>query len=186
MRNRVTATRAENAAQVLNKTSINDTGTARDLFPYRGEPETSGSLSVSIFGALGIPLTPERMRLTLNINPLVTRILRLGDRPSGWNTYSAGPVDERAQHEAMKFVGTLGATVPRPNIAPLANRGIAFKWLTGDREIDVRFFPDGRGDYCVVRRRDEQLVAEGVIHSAETLKRIVEEHVLGHLPPLTV
>ncbi len=184
MTNRVTATHAENAAAILTPTSIADEGAVTEpIVPYR-EPQPIGPASASISqSAESGPLRSFKLKLT--INPLVVRILRLADHRTGWNTYGAGPVDEKAQSAAIDFVGSfdrLPSKVPAPAVAPLANRGIALKWLTEDREIDIRFFPDGGGDYCVVRRRDDELVAEGMIDSSETLKGVVEGHVLGRLP----
>jgi len=186
MRSRVAATRAENAAAVLVRTDIADeSSVAEPIVPYRdAEPAgpSSASISRSVESAEQ-PVEASRFELTLTINPVVIRILQLADLKTGWNTYGAGPVDETAQQRAIDLVFSLNPLTVKvsASVAPLANRGLALKWLTPDREIDVRFFPGG-GDYCVVRRRDEQLVMEGTISSLETLTGIVEGHVLGRLP----
>lgn len=122
-------------------------------------------------------------RADVPTNPVIARILALSELKPGWNTYSAGRIAESAQLQAIAFVNSFeehGRIVPPPSaVAPLANRGVALVWRTQDREIEVRFFPEGHADYSVSRRVDDEVVEEGSLSSVDPLKDIVDAHVLG-------
>src|SRR5205814_1459364 len=111
-----------------------------------------GWASRSITHRLEHPAKPRKLTLNLTIDPTIAQIVGLRDLKAGWNTYGAGPVDEKVQRRAIDFASSFskssrGTFSAAAAVAPLANRGIALKWLTADREVDVRFFPDGGGDF---------------------------------------
>jgi len=150
-------------------------GTAAADSAGRGPSRIKEAIHVLLYGRSGVPT-----------NPVIARILKLSELEPGWNTYKAGKVAEVAQLNAIGLVNSFeshGLTVPLPAaVAALANRGLALVWQLTDREVEIRYFPEGDGDYSITRRSDDEVVKEGRLSSIDPIKDVIEAHVLGRRP----
>lgn len=56
---------------------------------------------------------------------------------SGWDSYHATPISERAFFEATKLLDLLPSDLPLPEVAPEPTGGIAFEWYKGKKHVFV-------------------------------------------------
>lgn len=62
-------------------------------------------------------------------NQAISDIELLALLPDNWDGYGAQPVDGIAQESAIQMLRTfMGFGVPRPDISPTSNGGVAFEW----------------------------------------------------------
>jgi hypothetical protein len=113
---------------------------------------------------------------------VISAIVDLGKLEPGWNSYDAPRVAEAAQLKAIALVNdfqNISAPVPPPDVGPTPEGGVALRWLTRDREIDVHFTADD-AEYTVLRRGTTTVVTEGRLVGLDLRKDIVYAHILGN------
>jgi hypothetical protein len=113
---------------------------------------------------------------------VIDEIKEIQTRPPGWNGARAARVADAAAWRAIGFVyslSDLGVDVPPPSVAPTPNGGVAIRWLTRDREVEIIFLDSG-GEYTVAKRGSEDALQSGFIGHIDLLKDVVEKHIVGH------
>jgi hypothetical protein len=113
---------------------------------------------------------------------VITEIVNLVDRAPGWNSYHAPRVASDAQVRAIALVNDfdkLSGLVPPPAVGATPEGGVALRWLTRDREIDIHFTGID-GEFAVLRRGTTEVVLEGNLRQVDPLKDIVQAHVMGY------
>jgi len=112
---------------------------------------------------------------------VLDEISDLSNLQPGWNGYRAGEISKDAQKRAADFVQLLTnipGHVPAPSVVPTSNGGVALRWLTADREVEIIFLADG-GEYTVGKRGSEDVLDSGGLGRVDLLKQVVAEHLVG-------
>ena len=105
---------------------------------------------------------------------------------TGWDSYAAPAISPQARQRAAGFVSMLVTHLDRqvtaPSVGPIPTGGVMLKWVTEKHEVEITFLPEG-GEYSVVDRGADRIIAEGVIGRSEGVLRdvvqrqkVVDEH----------
>jgi hypothetical protein len=77
-------------------------------------------------------------------DPLMQGFVDLMTLPPNWDSYGAGPIDQRVIHEAMSMInGLLVPASPAPRIVPLSSGGLQLEWHRRGVDLEVVFDREG-------------------------------------------
>lgn len=139
----------------------------------------AGALFV-LLPATGVRSWQVRVPRSLAYDHVFSKIRRLGVGDD-WDSYGGRSIPEAARHRALTFVTTLLAHLdehpPAPDVGPVPDGGLLFRWLTDDHEVEIVFLADG-GEYAVRDRRTGELIDEGEVGRPESLLRdVIREYI---------
>jgi len=64
--------------------------------------------------------------------------------PHNWDSYGAGPIDQRLIHEALSMInGLLVPASPAPRIVPLSSGGLQLEWHRRGIDLEIVFDREG-------------------------------------------
>jgi hypothetical protein len=112
---------------------------------------------------------------------VIDDILSLAKRAVGWDSEDPRAVSLVAQLRAIALVNSfhdLKFAVPAPAVETSANGGVALRWVTKGRGVEIVLLPAG-GSYAVTDRRTGQVVEEGLLEEVEPVQDVLAVHVLG-------
>jgi hypothetical protein len=73
-------------------------------------------------------------------DPLMQGFVDLLTLPPNWDSYAAGPIDQKVVHSAMNVInGLLGPTNLAPRVVPLSNGGLQLEWRRQGVDLEVVF-----------------------------------------------
>jgi hypothetical protein len=112
---------------------------------------------------------------------VIDDILSLAKRAVGWDSEDPRAVSLVAQLRAIALVNSfhdLDVAVPAPAVETSVNGGVALRWVTTERGVEIVLMPAG-GSYAVTDRRTGQVVEEGLLEEVEPLQDILALHVVA-------
>lgn len=109
----------------------------------------------------------------------IREIRDLGTLAPNWDSYGAASVQGGAQARAIAFMATLathdGTSLPAPSVSASPDGGVLLRWNSAETDVMLTFLPDG-GEYSVVDKQTDEVIAEGSIGRPEGLVRDVMPH----------
>jgi hypothetical protein len=111
---------------------------------------------------------------------VIDDILSLAKRAVGWDSEDARAVSLVAQLRAIALVNgfhDLDVAVPAPAVETSVNGGVALRWVTKERGVEIVLLPAG-GSYAVTDRRTGQVIEEGLLEEVEPVQDVLALHVL--------
>jgi hypothetical protein len=76
-------------------------------------------------------------------DPLMQGFADLFTLQHNWDSYGAGPIDQRVIHDAMNLIdGLLEPTSPAPRVVPLSSGGLQLEWHRQGIDLEIVFDRD--------------------------------------------
>lgn len=110
----------------------------------------------------------DDLRVTLSsepswLRPVVKRLQRLLELPTGWDSYGAAPIQGSVALRAVVFLAGLDPTTGSPEIYPTASGGLQLEWDSPEGSLEIALNPDDRLSFFAVFSGD------GTEYDAENL-----------------
>jgi hypothetical protein len=115
------------------------------------------------------------------LHAVIDDILSLAKRAVGWDSEDPRAVSLVAQLRAIALVNSfhdLDVAVPAPAVETSVNGGVALRWVTKERGVEIVLMPAG-GSYTVTDRHTGLVVEEGLLEEVEPVQDILALHVVS-------